>query len=81
MRARGEQGVSPHEGESSALRLTRYFCNRRLEQPTAAMRQLLLVVGGDAPAMIRPTEAGALPREGLSVERRRERAGRRARFR
>jgi hypothetical protein len=31
-----------HGGESPALHLTRYFCNRGLEQPTAAMRQLLL---------------------------------------
>jgi hypothetical protein len=31
-------------GGSPALRLTRYFCNRGLEQPAAAMRQLLLVV-------------------------------------
>jgi hypothetical protein len=27
--------------------LTRYFCERRLEHPTAAMRQLLLVVQSD----------------------------------
>jgi len=33
-----------HRGESPALRLTRYFCNRGLKQPMAPMRQLLLVV-------------------------------------
>jgi hypothetical protein len=27
--------------------LTRYFCNRGLEQPTAAMRRLVLVVHRD----------------------------------
>jgi hypothetical protein len=31
-------------GESPALSLTRYFRSRGLEPPTAAMRQLLLVV-------------------------------------
>jgi hypothetical protein len=30
-------------GESPALRLTRYFCDRGLEQATAAMRPFLLV--------------------------------------
>ena len=36
--------AAQHGGESPALRLTRYFCNRGLEQPTATMRQLVLVV-------------------------------------
>jgi hypothetical protein len=33
-----------HGGESPALGLTRYICNRGSEQPTSAMRQILLVV-------------------------------------
>jgi hypothetical protein len=46
---RGHAGIEsqdrdPHAGERPALGLTRYFCNRGLEQPASAMRQLLLVV-------------------------------------
>jgi hypothetical protein len=37
------RGSGHHAGESPALSLTRYFCNRGLEQPTAAVRQLLAV--------------------------------------
>lgn len=37
-------GSEQHGDERPALRLTRYFCNRGLEKPTSAMRQLLLVV-------------------------------------
>jgi hypothetical protein len=33
-----------HAARSPAIRLTRYFCNRGLEQPTAATRQVLRVV-------------------------------------
>jgi hypothetical protein len=36
--------AASHRRESPALRLTRYFCNRGVEQPTAAMHQLPLVV-------------------------------------
>ena len=38
------QGRDPHGVESPALNSTRYFCDRGLEQPAAAMHQLLLVI-------------------------------------
>ena len=40
--------AADHEAESPALRLTRYFANRGLGQPTAATGQLVLVVRSDS---------------------------------
>jgi hypothetical protein len=44
-----------HNGsERPALTLTHYFCNRGVEQPTAEMRQLLLLVSMKAVRLSSP---------------------------